>query len=117
MTSKDPSLWELLGLDRNDTIPVLLEELWERILEIATDPDTPDAGVDLIPDEDVVPEDELTIEPTLVEDPPSGADAADADDSSAAELAEPDYEDAGHSSECDPVFDPADPGLGTDDFF
>ncbi|WP_072809004.1 hypothetical protein [Rhodococcus zopfii] len=116
MTSKDPSLWELLGLDRNDTIPVLLEELWERILEIATDPDTPDAGVDLIPDEDVVPEDELTIEPTLVEDP-SGADAADADDSSAAELAEPDYEDAGHSSECDPVFDPADPGLGTDDFF
>ncbi|WP_420749701.1 hypothetical protein [Rhodococcus sp. O3] len=54
MTGKqDPSLWEMLGLDRNDTIPVLLEELWERILEIATDPDTPEIGIDLIPDDDI----------------------------------------------------------------
>ena len=46
----DPSLWELLGLDRNDTIAELPGGLWERILDVATDPDTPDADAGLIPE-------------------------------------------------------------------
>ncbi|MFZ2530250.1 MAG: hypothetical protein WAX14_21795 [Rhodococcus sp. (in: high G+C Gram-positive bacteria)] len=49
----DPSLWELLGLDRNDTIAELPGGLWERILDVATDPDTPDADAGLIPDDDI----------------------------------------------------------------
>ena len=53
-SSQDPSLWELLGLDRNDTIPELIDEMWEQIVAVATSPDTPDIGADLLPDDDIV---------------------------------------------------------------
>lgn len=120
MTGKqDPSLWELLGLDRNDTVPVLLEELWEHILEIATDPDTPAVDIDLIPHDGVAPEslgnDEFSIEPEPIGYP--GTDPDDAGHDAGIGLAGFDDEQSGCSAECDPVFDPADPELGTGDLF
>lgn len=61
---QDPSLWELLGLDRQTTVPPLPEEAWDRAVQIATDPDTPPVGADLIPADDP---DELEIEPVAAD--------------------------------------------------
>ncbi len=103
----------MLGLDRNDTIPVLLEDLWERIVEIATDPETPEAGVDLIPGDDIDIGDlglDPGHDPLLFDDTDPTPDAAPADaDPFAADDLDPAPEPpADHDATLDP-------GTGGDD--
>ncbi|MBH0123242.1 hypothetical protein M1M07_29120 [Rhodococcus sp. HM1] len=61
---REPSLWDLLGLDPQATVSPLPDDAWARAVRIATDPDTPPAGADLIPADDP---DDLDIDPMVVD--------------------------------------------------
>lgn len=77
-----PSLGELLGIDVLADLPELPDQVWERALDIATDPGTAAVDISLIPDGDdidpeVVTADSLDLDPAL--DPVDLDSAADLD--------------------------------------
>ncbi|WP_060653380.1 hypothetical protein [Rhodococcus pyridinivorans] len=79
-----PSLGELLGIDVLADLPELPDQVWERALDIATDPGTAAVDISLIPDDDeidpeVVTVGSLDLDPAL--DPASDADLDSADGS------------------------------------
>ncbi|MCD2113084.1 hypothetical protein LQ384_18395 [Rhodococcus rhodochrous] len=76
-----PSLGELLGIDVLAGLPELPDQVWERALDIATDPGTAAVDISLIPDDDeidpeVVTVGSLDLDPVLDSD--SDADLASA---------------------------------------
>lgn len=74
-----PSLGELLGIDVLADLPELPDQVWEHALDIATDPGTAAVDTSLIPDDDeIVPEtvtvDSVDLDPAL--DPDADLDSA-----------------------------------------
>ncbi|BDB60600.1 MULTISPECIES: hypothetical protein [Rhodococcus] len=67
-----PSLGELLGIDVLADLPELPDQVWERALDIATDPGTAAVDISLIPDDEIDPEvvtvDSLDLDPVLDSD-------------------------------------------------
>lgn len=100
---REPSLWELLGLDPQTTVPPLSDDAWGRAVQIATDPDTPPVGADLIPSDDP---DELDLDPVTAE---AGLDVHDVPDHHDPDLTDPALDDPALD---DPALD--DPTLGED---
>lgn len=45
----DTSLWEMLGIPRDDESAAVTDDAWAQMLAVAFDPDTPAADPDLVP--------------------------------------------------------------------
>ncbi|MGV9747849.1 hypothetical protein ACWDTG_23515 [Rhodococcus zopfii] len=91
----EPSLWELLGLDPQTIVPPVPDDAWDRAVRIATDPDTPAVGADLIPADEP---DDLDVDPVAPGvDPGSDDNAPFRQEHHEPAFDHPAFEDAGHS--------------------
>jgi len=105
-----PSLGELLGIDVLADLPELPDEAWERALDIATDPDTPLVDSSLVPVDDEIDPETITVDPADP-DPELDPDA----DLHTPDIVEPDaVDDAGTAAGVDEI-DLPDPGIDYDD--
>lgn len=107
-----PSLGELLGIDVLADLPELPDQVWERALDIATDPGTAAVDISLIPDDDeidpeVVTADSLDLDPDAYADLVSagGTDPVLVDDD------EPSPDDEAAPAGFTDTFDEPDPGM------
>jgi len=107
-----PSLGELLGIDVLADLPELPDQVWERALDIATDPGTAAVDISLIPDDDEIDPEVVTAD-SLDLDPDADADlvSAGGTDPVLVDDDEPSPDDEAAPTGFTDTFDEPDPGM------
>ncbi|WP_420750893.1 hypothetical protein [Rhodococcus sp. O3] len=100
---REPSLWDLLGLDPQATVSPLPDDAWDRAVRIATDPDTPPVGADLIPADDP---DDLDVDPVVDIDLGADEDVPDLQGDHESAFDSPAFDDAAFDDADEPYAHP-----------